>query len=444
MNNKEPINERAEIAVLGAMMNDERSRYDIISRINTDHFTTDERRAIFERIGYMTDGRRLTAKMVKDQTTETKERRLVETADGAYVDYDHFKRDIEELVENYKLRKMYHIMSHGLKQVGANTSVDEISDKVSEGLSELIVTDTNRYIVSPEERYSETRMELSERIKNPEISYGLKFSHEEPGRTIGFPSVDQSILGAKPGDLILVGAETGIGKTALGVNIARLFSVYQDHIGYYANTEMDIQELEARLIAPIAGVTVREFMSGQFEGTGEEIMRKEQRAFNAISDYGDSGLMLSRIPSLNVPKIKALLNQVRMKKKQLDYVVIDYIQRMDSTDHYDAEHLKLKKIAMRLKEMAVQYNIPVIALAQRNFEGYVEGGKAIRNECDAVFYIEPVKDDDIDYMHKAIQEPSKQKLANYKIVKNKVRRDDNPYPIYVNFDKKRQFINEIM
>ncbi|SDI14978.1 DnaB-like helicase C terminal domain-containing protein [Alteribacillus persepolensis] len=425
-------------------MNNERCRYDIISTLNTDYFTTDERRTIFERIGYMTDGRKLTPKMVKDKTKDTKERRLIDTADGAYVDYDHFKRDLEELMENYKSRTTYHIMMKSLRQIEAGAKADEITDRVSEGLSELFVTNTGDYLIDPEERAPEAKAEFQERMKNPEVSYGLRFSHERSGGVIGFPSIDQSILGAKPGDLILIGAETGVGKTALGINVARLFSIFQDHIGYYANTEMDKEELEARLLAPVAGATVREIMSGQIEGTGEERLRKEQMIYSAYDRYREGGLTLSRIPHLTVPKIKGLLRQVQMKKKQLDYVVVDYIQRMDSTEnHGDAEHLKLKKIAMRLKEMAVELNIPVIVLAQRNFEGFVEGGKAVRNECDAVFYLEPMEESDNEYMEKTISDYNKQRSVNYKIVKNKVRRDDNPYPIYVIFDKKRQFLNEV-
>jgi len=81
-------------------------------------------------------------------------------------------------------------------------------------------------------------------------------------------------------------------------------------------------------------------------------------------------------------------------------------------------------------------------LAQRNQMGEVEGAKKMMNECDAVLFFEPINENDEEYIQDRF-DPKLQDFINYKLLKQKVRRDDNPYPIYVIYDRAKNFINEV-
>ena len=80
---------------------------------------------------------------------------------------------------------------------------------------------------------------------------------------------------------------------------------------------------------------------------------------------------------------------------------------------------------------------------QRNQAWDVELDKKLINVCYAVLYFEPINETDEDYIN-GNYNPSEADLINYKIVKQKVRRDDNPYPIYVVYDRAKNFINEVV
>ena len=64
------------------------------------------------------------------------------------------------------------------------------------------------------------------------------------------------------------------------------------------------------------------------------------------------------------------------------------------------------------------------------------------NECDGVLFFEPTTEEDEELINSSVISARKD-IINYKIVKKKVRRDDNPYPIFVAYDKARNLINEV-
>jgi replicative DNA helicase len=88
-------------------------------------------------------------------------------------------------------------------------------------------------------------------------------------------------------------------------------------------------------------------------------------------------------------------------------------------------------------------NIPLFVLSQRNEDGQIEGAKKIANECDGVLYFEPITENDYDAIANTYIKAEKRKQVNYKIIKKKIRRSSNTFPIYCEFDKDKQFINEV-
>jgi len=431
-------NEIAEISVIGGMLNNEALLYECLASMNEEYFSNDATKKAFNKIAELSEGGKVTSRTVLDRVSG-KDKELIRTADSKFIDVECFKRDIAEVKDFYYKRQLNYTMNIATQQLATDKKADGISEYIGEQLSGLLMGERGLALIDPKVRASEALLEFYERVENPEKSYGIRFSVGKKG----FPSIDQALLGAKKGDLILMGAKTGIGKTALGVTIARLFSFTQNYCGYYANTEMRKEELEARILSPIAGASVREIDSGMIEGSQREIDQKVEQIGNAYHEYSKAKFYSNRMPGMTVQKIKSMAKQVLIKSKRLDYIIVDYIQRMDDAPgHGGGEHDRLRKIAMRLKELAIELDVPIIMLGQRNEEGYIEGAKSIANECDAVFFFEPITEE--DNLEKVFQNPNKLKLVNFKLTKRKVRRDDNPYPIYCSFDKKMQLINEVV
>lgn len=439
----EPANKELEYQVLGGMLNKRECLYDGLSELNEEMFSDEGNVTLFKRISEESSNGITTAKTLMNKVKDQKEKALIRLVDNAYVDRQHFDKALGDLKDTYIKRQLYYSIDKTLSRMDSETS-DELISSLEQDISNFYFDDTSENIIDPSERGPEALSEFYELLADPDKAKGLPFSVQEGGHTIGFPSLDEVFNGAQGGDLIMIAAKTGEGKTALAINLARLFSIYQNYLGFYENAEMKVRELESRLLAPIADVKSKELYYAKIEGTEAKKKEKMEGISAAYNRYMKSKLFLSRIPNLPLHKAKGLARQLLHRTKTLDFLVIDYIGRMEITDRKRnmQQWDELYEITKQLKELAMTLNVPIFMLAQRNQAGDVEGAKKMMNECDGVLYFEPVTEDDEKFINETLPQ-HRRKYANYAIRKKKVRRDDNPAPIYVNFDKAKQFINEV-
>lgn len=442
---KAPTNQQAEINVLGGMMNNRTALFDGVGDLKEDHFSTDETRELYSLIletAFEHD--KAPASIVMKKANDQIKKALIRTADSTFVDYDTFKVDLEEVKNTYLNRQLYYITNKAQTSIEQGSKAKDVIEGVTNEISGLFFDDGGTNIIDPNEYGRQALESFEEGLKNPEESFGLRFSVMVKGRMLGFPGLDEVFRGAQGGDLFLIAAKTGQGKTAIANNLARIFALYQDHSVYYENTEMKERELLERLLAPIADVKVNEIAHRQIEGTYNERQAKIERIKKAFQYYRQSKLYLSRIPTLTGTKAKALAKQVKTKYGQLDCLFIDYIGRMDLEQSKGLQEWQvLFKIIQQMKELAMELNIPVFVLSQRNEDGQIEGAKKIANECDGVLFFEPISENDHDAISQTYLSEEKRKQVNYKITKRKIRRSSNTFPIFCEFDKDKQFINEV-
>jgi len=436
-----PINTDYEISVLGGMMNNNDCYYDSVAQLTEDHFTDEMTRKVFNKL--VNGDSRKSANMLIKSTDDPKEKSTIRVLDGAWKNVDEFNFSLKGLKHTYDKRQLFHILNKAQNRFD-DSNVEELTGSILDEISNLYEGDgDSENIVVAAERAPQALAEFWDRMNNPNLAKGLPYSIiKDKGLDMGFPSLDEAFYGAHGGDLIMIAAQTGKGKTGFAINLARLFSIYQEYHGYYMNTEMRIHEMEARLLAPVANVKANEIFRGKLEGNQTEREAKEKRISEAFNSYMKSNIYLSRIPDLPLHKAQGLANQIKNKYKRLDYLVVDYVGRMEIAGFQGNTWDELYHITKTLKELAMRLDIPIFMLAQRNQAGDVEGAKKMMNECDGVLYLEPTSDDDLNYIEQNVMREY-QNLVNYKIIKKKVRRDDNPAPIYLAYDLARNFINEV-
>lgn len=440
---KEPQDRQSEMGVLAGMMNDTDCYYEAMSVLTSDCFTTDEHISLFNRM--VKKGEVMGANALVKEVESTKEKALVRTIDSAFQGIEPFQVDIEKVKDTYIKRQLHYTMQNAFSRMDT-AHANELVSMIERDIGRMMFDDKNENIIDPATRAANGLEHFYEKMENPDKFKGIPYTtRTDQGKRIGFPSLDEVFNGAQGGDIVMIAAKTGEGKTALAVTLARLFSLFQPYYGYYQNTEMRIDEMESRLLAPLTAATSKEIYYGRLQGSEAEQRRKVQTIGQAYEVYRRSHLYLSRIPSLPLHKSKGLARQMRNRYGRLDYLIVDYIGRMDLSDRernmqqWDVMY----EIIKQLKELAMELNIPIFVLAQRNQAGEVEGAKKMMNECDGVLFFEPCGEDDQEVLERTYSNPDKRKIANYKIVKKKVRRDDNAYPIFCVFDKAKQFINEI-
>lgn len=436
---------QTELSVLGGMMNSKEALFDGLAAIDENYFTSDETIGVYKSILEQSTTGGITAAAVAKRSKTAKEKELIRTADSSYQDVESFKVELGKLKDNFLNRQLYYITQKTVQSIEKGVSPAKTIEAISNNISRLYFDDEGTNIIDPEQYADEALIRFKAGLDNPEETYGLRFSAVIKDSVLGFPGLDDVFRGAKGGDLFLIAAKTGEGKTALATNIARVFSLYQTHAGYYENTEMKVDELIHRLLAPICGVGVDELAHSILEGTTDEKDKKITRIDNAFALYRESRLYLSRIPTLSANKAKALAKQVRTKYGNLDYLIVDYIGRMDLEQSSGMQEWQVMfKIIQQMKELAMELDIPVFVLGQRNDAGDIEGAKKIANECDGVLFFEPVTEEDEKAISEKYYDAEKQRRVNYKIVKRKIRRSNNTFPIFCEFDKRKQFINEVL
>lgn len=309
-------------------------------------------------------------------------------------------------------------------------TLDKLVSSLRNGMDVDFIGRENKNIVMPEEYAPEHYEQILEETNNPTVKKGIHLKQ--------LPQLDNTFYGLKGGDLILACAQSGHGKTALALNIVDDLSVDQGHIGYYGNAEMALEELTGRIVSKRAIIPAAEVFSRNFvEVSKETALSKLSEQYEILRN---SGLILSKIPIMNVATLRSSYRKLANGGKAPRYILVDYIGRMEPVKDTRGlqEWQTMYLIAEELKTLAVELDIPIIALAQLNEDGKIEGAKKMKNACDGVLFFEPITKDDEEHMNE-----TQKKFANYRLEKYKVRRNDNSKPIYINFTKKYQRIAEV-
>lgn len=198
--------------------------------------------------------------------------------------------------------------------------------------------------------------------------------------------------GFEPGDLVIISAPTGKGKSAFSQNIACSLAVRQTIPTLYINSEMSEEQMSLRWAAMLtadAEVTHSKLRAGDINAQQQE----------AVSD-GLNRLYGSRFASVTVPdlqmdKVSSIVRRYQ-KKHGVKAVIVDYIGRMDTADGKLREDQVLLNAAKRLKTLAQQTKTVMFMVAQVRSDGRLQSASYMENEADLHLRLEPLTEDVID------------------------------------------------
>jgi replicative DNA helicase len=172
------------------------------------------------------------------------------------------------------------------------------------------------------------------------------------------------VIELKPGQLITVGAATGGGKSLFGVNLAAHVALTRCRPALVASMEMGGSELMARLTAAEAGVDVDKLIRRNLTPADwEKVFRAAPRLQNA------DNFILDDSPNLTIGKIRTRIRWMAGTGRPPGIVVADYLQLVtpDAGGPKDRSRAnEVAEISRNLKLLAMEFEIPVVALAQFN------------------------------------------------------------------------------
>lgn len=176
------------------------------------------------------------------------------------------------------------------------------------------------------------------------------------GLSTGYPMLDRMVRLNK-GNLVLIGARPGSGKTTIAMNIAEYVATHSKKSVAVFSLEMSREELVKRMLSSASGLDNKKLQNGMFSDTEWTQLAEGAERLATAPIYLDS-------TNLPVAGMKARLRRM----KNLGLVVIDYLQLM-STGNARLEGNRVQEISAitrNLKLMAKDLDVPVLLLSQLN------------------------------------------------------------------------------
>jgi replicative DNA helicase len=179
------------------------------------------------------------------------------------------------------------------------------------------------------------------------------------GVRTGFAELDEMTTGMHPGNLWVIAARPGVGKTSFALSIAR--NVVGDGKGVLLfSLEMTSEEIYMRLLCGEADLDIKKFRHSALNQEEKARMLEAKAQLDELPLYIDDGAGTTH------PLMRAKARRLA-KERQLDLVIVDYLQIMGSTSkRVENRAVEIAAMSQGLKELAKDLRLPVMALSQLN------------------------------------------------------------------------------
>lgn len=264
-----------------------------------------------------------------------------------------WRRHVEMLHRDTTLRKM---ISAAAQITALAFDAPEDTKEVVDRAEKLLLDVTDRDVHSGEQSLEEIMADLYEDLGQNAAN------HDKPlGVSTGFPRIDETLLGLRPGQMIVIGARPGVGKTSFALNLATNAAFAGASVALFS-LEMSKVEIAQRLLAANARVGLQEIRSAR--------IRNEQwpQILQATNDLSQLDIMIDDTPGTTVTEIRAKARRI-LHGKPLGLVIIDYLQLISPPaggHRADSRATEVSEMSRGIKIMAKDLEVPVVALSQLN------------------------------------------------------------------------------
>ena len=180
------------------------------------------------------------------------------------------------------------------------------------------------------------------------------------GIPTGFRLLDTVLTGLGHGDLIILAARPGMGKTSFALNIATNVAEQQHVPVAIFSLEMTKEQLTNRILSAKAGIDSQSFRTGALSAQDwEDLALASERLHDAPIYMDDTS-------GITIAEMKAKIRRVNQDPShaRIGLIIIDYLQLMTSGQRVENRVQEISSITRNLKIMAKELNVPIIALSQ--------------------------------------------------------------------------------
>ncbi len=355
-----PQNIEAEMSVLGGMMLSKEAIADVLEILQSADFYRPAHAIIFQVIlelfgrGDPADAVTVGAELKKIGELErigglpylhTLVSTVPTAANAAY--YAHIVR------EQGQLRALVEVGTR-VVQLGYTTDGADVAGLINMAQSEV-------FAIS-ERRQGNEYVMLQDVV--PGLCEELERNENRDGRLQGVPTgfseLDSKLNGLRPGQMIIVAARPGAGKSTLAMDFCRSAAIHNNLGAAYFSLEMSRTELSMRLLAAESRVFLDRMIKGEMkQDDWDRVVQTLERISTAPFVIDDS-------PNLTMGEIRAKARRMK-QQHDIQLIVIDYLQLLTSgARSAESRQQEVSEFSRSIKLLAKELEIPIIAVAQLN------------------------------------------------------------------------------
>ena len=230
-----------------------------------------------------------------------------------------------------------------------NISLENLINDFESKFFNLVTDIKTQKLFSSAELLNDVFSELKERSLNPSL----------PGISSGFYDLDLLTQGFQKSDLIIIAGRPSMGKTALGLNIAVNVIKESKLPVLFFSLEMSKEQIMYRLLSIETNINQARLRSGKLYQDDWLRLNKIIKILSKLPFFIDD------TPDLSIQDIRSKLKTILFEQTQIGLVVIDYLQLMqNSKSKLENRVQELSLITRALKNLAREFNIPIITLSQ--------------------------------------------------------------------------------
>jgi replicative DNA helicase len=354
-----PQSREAERCVLGSMLRDNAVIGDVVQIVRQDNFYADAHQKIFSAIiSLYEDGKPVDMVMVAEVL---KDRKYIDDIGGyAYLgelwdaaptaaNAEYYSRIVRDKAI------VRHLIHAGTEILRDAYDQGLPADELLEGAERKILDIAQLGIIGQAYTLEQAIREAYDRID-------LRNQHGHDtisGLATGFVDLDEKTAGLQNSELVIIAARPSVGKTAFGLNIMRHVAVEEGHPVLMVSLEQSRIELAERLLCCQARINSHKLRKGML---ASEDMRK---LTDAAGEYREAKIFIDDSPGQSMLRIAANARRLKLRHG-IKLVVVDYLQLIEPDNRRESRQEQVANISRRLKSLARELSIPVLALAQLN------------------------------------------------------------------------------
>lgn len=257
-----------------------------------------------------------------------------------------------EIVKEHAIMRRLIEAGTKIAQLGyANeTEVDTLVDQAQAEIYAVTDGNAKEDYVSFSEALEETINEIDANSNRPDGVYGVPTD---------FIEFDELTGGLHGGQMIVIAARPGVGKSTLALDIARSAAIHHQMTTVFFSLEMSRTELAMRVLSAEGKIPMSELKKGDLDTEGWTNLANLQGRIDSAPLFIDDS------PNMTLMEIRAKCRRLK-QRNDLKLVVLDYLQLMSSGKKVESRQQEVSEFSRSLKLLAKELDVPVIALSQLN------------------------------------------------------------------------------